>query len=248
MRYKKVGCYVGHNLSYSMRFLKVILDKNIEIEFIAGEKSNLIYPIIEKLIKNKPSLFSEKKPWLNNQFSKILKKDILGINCGFGYIIPKKIINLHDIINMHPSALPFNRGCHHSFWGIMESTPLGATLHFMDTGLDTGPIIQKKTFLDDGEMNANEIQNISNQYCVDLLNENLIKIMKGDFSMTPQGKGTYHSKSEIITESTLSYSDKINISKLFDICRATNNKNNGFIVDKFGEKFKIIISSIEKIN
>ncbi|RAU21447.1 hypothetical protein CU669_13555 [Paramagnetospirillum kuznetsovii] len=39
-------------------------------------------------------------------------------------------------INTHPALPPFNRGCHHSFWGIMEVTPLGATLHWMDQWQD----------------------------------------------------------------------------------------------------------------
>ena len=43
MKYKKVGCYVGSNLNYSLRFINVIIENKIEIEStmegICGNKS-----------------------------------------------------------------------------------------------------------------------------------------------------------------------------------------------------------------
>lgn len=44
-------------------------------------------------------------------------------------------------INLHTSILPWNRGAHPNFWSWIEGTPKGVTLHIIDEGIDTGPII-----------------------------------------------------------------------------------------------------------
>jgi len=58
------------------------------------------------------------------------------INCGFEFLIPQHILNKISFINIHPSFLPYNRGCHHSFWSIMEKTPKGATIHWINKDYD----------------------------------------------------------------------------------------------------------------
>jgi len=45
---------------------------------------------------------------------------------------------------LHPSYLPYNRGELPATFAILEGTPAGATLHYMDSGLDTGPIIERE--------------------------------------------------------------------------------------------------------
>ncbi len=58
-------------------------------------------------------------------------------------------------LNMHPSLLPFNRGKHPYYWSIVEGTPFGVTLHLIDEGVDTGPLLFQKEiaveFEDTGE-------------------------------------------------------------------------------------------------
>ena len=70
------------------------------------------------------------------------------ISYGYRFIIPKdNIQNLKNpIINLHISYLPFNRGAHPNYWSFKENSPKGVTIHFIDSGVDTGPIlVQKKT-------------------------------------------------------------------------------------------------------
>jgi methionyl-tRNA formyltransferase len=47
------------------------------------------------------------------------------------------------IINLHPSFLPYNRGSYPNVWSIVDGTPIGATIHYIDEGIDTGPIIDQ---------------------------------------------------------------------------------------------------------
>ncbi|MFH0851229.1 MAG: formyltransferase family protein [Candidatus Peregrinibacteria bacterium] len=70
-----------------------------------------------------------------------LKPDYL-ISVHFPYIIPQEIITLPRIgaLNLHPAYLPFNRGWNTPTWAIVDRTPFGATLHWIDEGIDTGDI------------------------------------------------------------------------------------------------------------
>lgn len=47
-------------------------------------------------------------------------------------------------VNTHPSLLPHGRGKHSNFWMIVEEAPFGVTLHLLDEGVDTGPLIAQK--------------------------------------------------------------------------------------------------------
>ncbi|MEX1124457.1 MAG: formyltransferase family protein, partial [Acidimicrobiia bacterium] len=66
---------------------------------------------------------------------------IVGVH--FPYIVPETVLEIPrvGVINLHPALLPHNRGWHTPSWGILDETPIGATLHFMDSGLDTGDIV-----------------------------------------------------------------------------------------------------------
>ena len=43
-------------------------------------------------------------------------------------------------INFHPSFLPYNRGRHSAFWGIVKNTKLGASAHWLTSNFDSGDI------------------------------------------------------------------------------------------------------------
>ena len=48
----------------------------------------------------------------------------------------------YGVINLHPAALPFYRGCNCYAHAIMNNEKeYGVTLHYVDEGIDTGPII-----------------------------------------------------------------------------------------------------------
>jgi methionyl-tRNA formyltransferase len=66
---------------------------------------------------------------------------IVGVH--FPYFVPDAVLEIPRIgvVNLHPAFLPFNRGWHTPSWAILDQTATGATLHFMDNGLDTGDIV-----------------------------------------------------------------------------------------------------------
>lgn len=48
------------------------------------------------------------------------------------------------IINLHISMLPWNRGADPNFWSWFDATPKGVSIHQIDAGIDTGPVIAQQ--------------------------------------------------------------------------------------------------------
>jgi len=87
------------------------------------------------------SLFSQYRP------------DVLCVAC-FSLYIPRAILTIPRLgcLNVHPSLLPANRGPDPLFWTFHDGhRETGVTIHMMDEGLDTGPIVaQEKITIPDG--------------------------------------------------------------------------------------------------
>ena len=96
----------------------------------------------EVVVYNKP---------LNIELLKKIKPDFI-ISYNYKFIIKQGIINYmkNNIINLHISLLPWNRGAHPNVWSFLEDTPKGVTIHIIDEGIDTGPIlVQKEVYIDE---------------------------------------------------------------------------------------------------
>lgn len=83
--------------------------------------------------------------------------EAFGLNLGVilgARILSKEVIDAfkYGIINMHPGLLPENRGLDNHKWAIVDHLKQGVTVHLIDEGIDTGPIIRRTTipvYLDD---------------------------------------------------------------------------------------------------
>ena len=95
-----------------------------------------------------------------------LQPDI-GISIMFGYILRAEFLEIFPAgcINLHPAYLPYNRGAYPNVWSIIEGTPAGTTLHYIDTGIDTGPIIAQRQVavepIDTGETLHRKLERLS---------------------------------------------------------------------------------------
>jgi methionyl-tRNA formyltransferase len=82
-----------------------------------------------------------------------LRPDAICVAC-FPYRLPQDIIRIPRLgsLNVHPSLLPDNRGPDPLFWTFRRGDAFtGVTIHLMDAGLDTGPILlQKRLEVPDG--------------------------------------------------------------------------------------------------
>ena len=131
---------------------------------------------------------------------KYLKNSEFIISYGYQHIINNKILKKfkNNTINLHISYLPWNRGAFPNLWSFLENTPSGVTIHIMDKGIDTGPIIfQKKVFHNkEGTLSTtykNLEKNIEN-----LFFKNWIKIKKQKYKKIKQNlkDGTSHKKKD----------------------------------------------------
>jgi len=65
-------------------------------------------------------------------------------------IIGAKTLTCIDapFLNMHAGITPQYRGVHGGYWALAEGRPhlVGTTVHVVDTGIDTGPILAQETF------------------------------------------------------------------------------------------------------
>lgn len=69
-----------------------------------------------------------------------------GLSVLYGEILRQPVLGLFSagIANLHPSLLPHGRGAHPNAWAIAQGAPAGTTLHLMDAGIDTGPILAQR--------------------------------------------------------------------------------------------------------
>ena len=69
------------------------------------------------------------------------------VSYGYRHILKKDLLDkfANRAINLHISLLPWNRGADPNLWSILEDTPRGVTIHFLDNGIDTGDIIAQRT-------------------------------------------------------------------------------------------------------
>lgn len=114
----------------------------------------LISLIIRKLFKYDISniIFTTKKIAVDSKNISFLTKEIKEKNiekvfiCGFHYIINQPLLSEWPLTyNIHPSLLPAYRGPEPIIWGLIEKQQnFGITLHIVDAGIDTGPIVAQK--------------------------------------------------------------------------------------------------------
>lgn len=72
--------------------------------------------------------------------------DVICVAC-FSRRLPAAVLRLPRLgcLNVHPSLLPANRGPDPLFWTFRRGDPeTGATIHLMDDGFDTGPILRQQ--------------------------------------------------------------------------------------------------------
>lgn len=69
------------------------------------------------------------------------------ISYGYQHILKKDVLDLFnptERINLHISYLPYNRGADPNLWSWYDKTPKGVSIHIMDEGIDTGPVIHRR--------------------------------------------------------------------------------------------------------
>lgn len=124
----------------------------------------------------------------------------LVVSYNYRYLIPQECIVYMrgNIINMHISLLPWNRGSDPNFWSFVEDTPKGVTIHRLTVGLDEGDILlQKELIFDERYETFRSSYNTLNREIQKLFIENYRLLRDGGIPgrQQPNG-GTYHRRKE----------------------------------------------------
>ena len=119
----------------------------------------------------------------------------------FPLIIPETVLSIPSVgvLNLHPAYLPFNRGWHNSAWALLDETPYGGTLHFMNSGVDTGDIVHQKRVIPSPDDTGNSLYKKALAAEIETFMEAWPLLLTGKPPRTPQDPqaGTAHRKKEL---------------------------------------------------
>ena len=112
------------------------------------------------------------------------------------------------IVNLHISLLPWNRGADPNLWSFLKDTPKGITIHYIDSGVDTGDILLQKEF----DFNLEE-DTLKTTY--DFLNKEIIRLFKNNY------KKIFHNlikpkKQNLFSGSVQKLKDKVKYEKFLE--------------------------------
>ncbi|HUM04680.1 MAG TPA: formyltransferase family protein [Terriglobales bacterium] len=91
------------------------------------------------------------------------------------------------VMNSHLALLPELRGMNTVEWSLLCGVPLGITIHLMDSGIDTGPILLRQEFRDFRDcLSLTDLQNRMIGAGIELIGEAIAGLDKGTISAIPQ--------------------------------------------------------------
>jgi methionyl-tRNA formyltransferase len=133
------------------------------------------------------------------QYHKILKKEHINI--------AKKLA-----INLHMAPLPEFRGCNQFTFALLNDfKQFGTTLHELNEGIDSGPIIAEKRFQIHENCFVDELFKLTETHSFELFKDNILNILSGEYVLIDQSK--------LIEErgTNIHYRKEINNIKIIDL-------------------------------
>ena len=196
------------------------------IVFIDG--SDLSIALLNYLIKVKK--FIIKKIIVSPNCKKKIINNLSNFQCDlifsyYDFLIPSKIIKSLKIggINFHPSYLPYNKGRHSAFWGIINNTEFGASSHWINDKFDAGDIFMQKKLKTKKFENAKKIYNGQINLLKKIIHQTIDLVCKNVFLRKKQNKKIkdYHFEKDIHKIVNRKLSSKISNIDFINLVRAT---------------------------
>jgi methionyl-tRNA formyltransferase len=149
---------------------------------------------------------------------------------------------------LHPAYLPYNKGWHTPSWAILDKTPYGATLHFMEEALDEGDIIHQKKL----QILPHDTANNLYQRVLELEAEVFYEAFEALLSLKPKRKkqnerGTSHVKRDFHKLQQIDLNKECHPVEFIDKLRAltTNKESESAYFIKDGKKIGIQVKLFE---
>lgn len=169
----------------------------------------------------------------------------------FPYIIPKEVLRIpkHGVINLHPAYLPYNRGWHTPSWAIWDETPYGATLHFIDEGIDTGDIIHQKEMQILPDDTADTLYKRVMKLEFEVFKDAWPSLMSGTYSRKPQShkQGSAHKKTDLKSLQLIDLNKQVKAGDLIRLLRAltTNAMEESTYFEVSGKRYRMQLHIIK---
>lgn len=152
-----------------------------------------------------------------------LKPD-LGLSIFFDYILKDELLALFPsgCLNLHPAYLPYNRGQYPNVWNIVEGTPAGATLHYMDAGIDTGDILAQRAVSVEPTDTGHSLYARLEEACLQLFRDSWPVFLNGKLARIPQAReaGTVHRTRDVERIDPIDLDREYRAGDLINILRA----------------------------
>ena len=166
------------------------------------------------------------------------------VSVHFPYIIPPEVLKIPRIgaLNLHPAYLPYNRGWHTPSWAIIEGSLYGATLHWMDEGLDTGDIAIRREVPVFPSDTAHTLYQRVLLVEEELFRDAIPLMMSRDLPRVPQtGKSTTHTKQDLVSIQRLDLEATAKVSDIINLLRGltTNTWDEAAWFEVEGIKYRI---------
>ncbi len=169
----------------------------------------------------------------------------------FNYVLTPSVFQLFPsgAVNLHPSYLPYNRGQYPNVWSLVEGTPSGVTLHYIDEGIDTGDIIAQQHVpiepMDTGESLYGKLA----QAALTLFVKTWPRLRAGTAGRQPQREpGTSHRARDVDQIDAIDLNRWYRASDLINLLRArTFPPHSGAYVTVQGRRIALSLSLTEAV-
>lgn len=108
-----------------------------------------------------------------------------------GDILRKELLAVPrlGVINSHLALLPQIRGMSSPEWSLLRHVPLGVTIHYVDSGIDTGPILLHREFRDANSCGSlDDLRNRMIAFGIELVGEVVAGLEAGTVPSIPQSE------------------------------------------------------------
>jgi len=248
----KIGICASSWVGYEI--LLKILPKDNNIQFVITTEDDSYEEKIHRLCMDNEVRCYRKKS-LNDDFLEIQTSENIDLAFLLWWpkIISQAVINSvkNGFINTHPSYLPYNRGKHPYFWSIVDGTPFGVTIHFVDAKIDHGKILFRQEIDVDMTDTGESLYNKSISKMVEVFVNNYDKLSSlnvKEITFEQLEFPSLHFSSDIEDISHIDLNKEYKAGDLINIIRGRTFGNGpSSIFEHNGEQFYIRIKT-ERVN
>jgi methionyl-tRNA formyltransferase len=165
-----------------------------------------------------------------------------GVSAFFGHILRKPIIDIFPkgIVNLHTSLLPVNRGSWPNVWTIVDQTQAGVSMHLVDEGVDTGPVLAQASLNVCPSDTGLSLNRRLESALIELFRANWDNFALGKLKPQPQdeSKATLHRVKDASTTDRVDLDAMVRAGDLINILRArTSPPHRGAWFEVDGQKY-----------